>query len=192
MFRRGKPRILATLAAMLGMSVSTIGCQSPSVFGPDLGNASTAAATASPAAGQGGPSSAPADKQGAQGGSSYLPKTIQQSSYQNEVGKDKAPVAGMPNTGTQTAQFDANPGPIPREINKVSMPPYQVAPPDILVIDAARLVPKPPYRVEPLEVLIVQVTGYAAQPTDLWAGSWCRPKARSVSVTAMARCACRV
>ena len=40
----------------------------------------------------------------------------------------------------------------------VSLPPYTVAPPDILYIDAVRLVPKPPYRVEPLEVLAIQVT----------------------------------
>jgi polysaccharide export outer membrane protein len=33
-----------------------------------------------------------------------------------------------------------------------------VAPPDILFVDAARLVPKPPYRIEPLEVLLIEVT----------------------------------
>jgi polysaccharide export outer membrane protein len=53
---------------------------------------------------------------------------------------------------------DFGPGPIPTEKNMVSHQPYTVAPPDILLIDAARLIPKPPYRIEPLEVLIIQVT----------------------------------
>ena len=147
MFRRGKPKLLATLAAMLGMSVSTIGCQGPTPYGPDLGSTTTASA-----AGQGGPNRTPGAP-GTQGGSSYLPTTIQQSGYQAEAAKDKSPA---PPPGPAVALLD--PGPIPRELNKVSMPPYVVAPPDILVIDAARLVPKPPYRVEPLEVLLVQVT----------------------------------
>ena len=42
------------------------------------------------------------------------------------------------------------PGPIPTELNKYSHPPYTIAPPDILVIDAIRLIPKPPYRIEAL------------------------------------------
>ena len=50
-------------------------------------------------------------------------------------------------------------GPCPNELNKVSHPPYTIGPPDILVIDALRLIPKPPYRVEPLEILLIQVTG---------------------------------
>jgi len=45
------------------------------------------------------------------------------------------------------------------KLNKVSHPPYTIAPPDILVIDALRLIPKPPYKVEPLEILLIQVTG---------------------------------
>src|SRR5262249_6899553 len=39
-----------------------------------------------------------------------------------------------------------------------SHPPYTIAPPDILVIDAFRLIPKPPYRIEALEVLLVNVS----------------------------------
>jgi polysaccharide export outer membrane protein len=48
--------------------------------------------------------------------------------------------------------------PLPTEIQKVAHPPYVVEPPDILLIDAVRLVPRPPYRIEPLDVLIVQVS----------------------------------
>jgi polysaccharide export outer membrane protein len=50
------------------------------------------------------------------------------------------------------------PGPIPTELAPVSHPPYTIAPPDIITIDAIRLIPKPPYRVEPLEVLLINVT----------------------------------
>jgi polysaccharide export outer membrane protein len=38
------------------------------------------------------------------------------------------------------------------------MPPHRVAPPDILLINAIRLVPRPPYRLEPLETLLINVT----------------------------------
>jgi polysaccharide export outer membrane protein len=51
-------------------------------------------------------------------------------------------------------------GDIPREITMVSHPPYTIAPPDFLILDAVRLVPRPPYRIEPLEVLLIQ----AAKP----------------------------
>jgi polysaccharide export outer membrane protein len=42
---------------------------------------------------------------------------------------------------------------VPKELNKVSLPPYVVEAPDILVIDAVRVTPLPPYRLEPLDVL---------------------------------------
>ena len=47
---------------------------------------------------------------------------------------------------------------IPRENQKVTHPTYVIEPPDILLIDAARLIPRPPYRVEPLDALSVFVT----------------------------------
>jgi polysaccharide export outer membrane protein len=49
-------------------------------------------------------------------------------------------------------------GPIPRELDKVSLPAYIVEPPDILVIDTIRGTPLPPYRIEPLDTLQIQVT----------------------------------
>jgi polysaccharide export outer membrane protein len=53
----------------------------------------------------------------------------------------------------------------PRELTMTSHPPRQVAPPDVLLIDAIRLVPKGPYRLEPLEVLQVNVSDtLPAQP----------------------------
>lgn len=48
---------------------------------------------------------------------------------------------------------------IPREGNRVSMPPYIIGPPDVLLIDAVRIVPMPPYHIEPLDALFIQVTG---------------------------------
>jgi polysaccharide export outer membrane protein len=48
---------------------------------------------------------------------------------------------------------------IPRELDKVTLPPYVIEPPDVLVIDAIRLVPLPPYRIEPMDQLIIQASG---------------------------------
>lgn len=50
------------------------------------------------------------------------------------------------------------PPPAPHELARVSLPPYVIEPPDILQIDAIRLVPKPPYRIEPLDSLAIRVT----------------------------------
>lgn len=48
---------------------------------------------------------------------------------------------------------------LPKELNKVTLPPYTVEAPDILLIDAQRLIPLPPYRVEPLDVLYLFAPG---------------------------------
>lgn len=45
---------------------------------------------------------------------------------------------------------------LPHELNKVSLPDYVIEPPDILLIDAVKVVPKAPYRIETLDVLYVQ------------------------------------
>jgi polysaccharide export outer membrane protein len=47
----------------------------------------------------------------------------------------------------------------PRELRNVFLPPYVIEPPDILLIDAVRIVPKPPYRIEPLDSLLIQASG---------------------------------
>jgi polysaccharide export outer membrane protein len=46
----------------------------------------------------------------------------------------------------------------PRELAKMSLPAYTVEPPDILLIDAVRVVPLPPYKIEPVDVLFIQST----------------------------------
>jgi polysaccharide biosynthesis/export protein len=43
--------------------------------------------------------------------------------------------------------------------NKVSLPTYTIEPPDVLQIDAIRVVPKAPYKIEPLDFLGINVTG---------------------------------
>ena len=48
---------------------------------------------------------------------------------------------------------------VPSELRKTSLPTYIVEPPDILLIDAVKLVPKPPYRIQSLDVLQIVVVG---------------------------------
>jgi len=47
---------------------------------------------------------------------------------------------------------------VPRELNKVALPSYQIEPPDVLMIDAVSVVPRGPHQVAPLDVLSIQVT----------------------------------
>jgi polysaccharide export outer membrane protein len=49
--------------------------------------------------------------------------------------------------------------PVPKELNKVSLPPYVIETPDIVLIEAVRLIPLPPYHVEPMDVLYVSGKG---------------------------------
>jgi polysaccharide export outer membrane protein len=48
---------------------------------------------------------------------------------------------------------------VPRELDKATLPPYVIEPPDILLIDALRVIPKPPFRIRPLDLLQIQVEG---------------------------------
>ena len=71
-------------------------------------------------------------------------------------------------TGCHSAQLRAKSADagLPRELAMVSLPPYRVSPPDILVIDALRLVPRPPYKIEPLDSLLVQFPAKALPEKD--------------------------
>jgi polysaccharide biosynthesis/export protein len=53
---------------------------------------------------------------------------------------------------------------LPRELAKTAHPPYTIEPPDILLIDAQRVVPLPPYHVEPLDSLYIQANALATAP----------------------------
>ncbi len=57
------------------------------------------------------------------------------------------------------APMMVNPDPIATEKNRMSLPNYVIEPPDILEIDAIKVVPKPPYKIEALDSLGVNVTG---------------------------------
>lgn len=49
------------------------------------------------------------------------------------------------------------PNPLPRELDKASLPPYIIKPPDLLTVNALRVVPKPPYHLEPLDAIFLSV-----------------------------------
>jgi polysaccharide export outer membrane protein len=62
----------------------------------------------------------------------------------------------------ETAFVHGYPGehaPVGRELEKVSLPPYVIEPPDVLTIEALRVVPKAPYRIRPLDILQIDVEG---------------------------------
>ena len=44
---------------------------------------------------------------------------------------------------------------VPRELQMVAHPPYTIAAPDILLIDAIRVIPIPPYKLNPLDALAI-------------------------------------
>lgn len=50
----------------------------------------------------------------------------------------------------------------PRELQKITLPEYIIEAPDILLIDAVKVIPKPPYRIEPLDILQIAVEGTPA------------------------------
>lgn len=56
---------------------------------------------------------------------------------------------------------------VPRELEKVTLPRYVIEPPDILLIEGVKLVPKSPHRIESFDVLLIRVVGALPdQPID--------------------------
>ncbi len=53
---------------------------------------------------------------------------------------------------------------LPRELAKTTHPPYTIEPPDILLIDALRVIPQPPYRIEPLDLIVIQANALPNAP----------------------------
>jgi polysaccharide export outer membrane protein len=70
--------------------------------------------------------------------------------------------------------------PLPRELNKYNLPDYVVEPPDVLLIDALRVIPLPPYRTAPLDSLLIQVPN--SFPTDPIAGLYVIDPAGTVNL----------
>jgi polysaccharide export outer membrane protein len=160
MVRRGKLKSVATLAALLAVSLNTVGCQ---VVMPG-GNGENAPNNPAPPWATGPDGNKAGAKPFTPAGTGLQPVSFQVNDNGHPMmppgtppGGPMVPQGPMGHMGAM-APMGHDPGPIPTEINKVSLPPYTVAPPDILFIDAARLVPKPPYRVEPLEVLFIKVS----------------------------------
>jgi len=46
---------------------------------------------------------------------------------------------------------------LPRELNKLALPPYLIEPPDVLLIEAIHAVPKQPYHLQPFDTVMIQV-----------------------------------
>ncbi len=68
---------------------------------------------------------------------------------------------GMPtqmSMGMAPGMGPGGPLPLPTELNLTAHPPHRVAAPDILYIEALRLVPKGPYKLAPMEVLQIEVS----------------------------------
>lgn len=54
---------------------------------------------------------------------------------------------------------------VPRELDMVSLPAYTIEPPDILFIQAVKIVPKAPHKLEPFDALLIRVSNaFADQP----------------------------
>jgi len=56
-------------------------------------------------------------------------------------------------------QPDPIPERVPRELTKVTLPQYTVGPPDVLIIEAVKTVPREPYEVQRLDQLQIQADG---------------------------------
>lgn len=52
---------------------------------------------------------------------------------------------------------------VPRELCKATIPEYIIEPPDVLTIDALRLLPRQPYQLQPLDTLAVQIADNTGQ-----------------------------
>jgi polysaccharide export outer membrane protein len=69
-----------------------------------------------------------------------------------------ATLAGVGCKTVQTRETFIDPG-VPRELSKMSLPNYIIEPPDVLLIEAVKIVPKPPYKIQPLDTLSIEATG---------------------------------
>jgi polysaccharide export outer membrane protein len=70
----------------------------------------------------------------------------------------QSPQAPQPGLDCSNGFPPAGYNPLPTELAKKTHPSYIIEAPDILLIDAGRLIPRPPYVVQPLDILIVQAT----------------------------------
>jgi protein involved in polysaccharide export with SLBB domain len=90
----------------------------------------------------------------------YPGETIQQTRYMQAAPGQPDDVIVERGIGMPTAMgmMPGGPLPLPTELNPTAHPPHRVAAPDILYIEALRLVPRGPYKLEPMEVLQIEAT----------------------------------
>ncbi len=74
-------------------------------------------------------------------------------------GLEPVHTAKIPEMAPFCPRLAAAPDVMPRELSKVAMPDYIIEPPDVLLIEAVKVVPLPPYRINTLDVLALQVAG---------------------------------
>ncbi len=176
--------LFAALLAALGACALGTGCHvainlPPSQGAGDPGHSGGSASTAAgDGVTQAGSPAAAADRVTQAG---YTPSSAEGRltpvGYVAQAQPDGPPVqVGQPGPGCNGpgcgaeggAEVPLNNGPIPRELDKVTLPTYILEPPDILLIDIVRGTPLPPYHIEPLDVLQIQVLG--ALPNEPIAG----------------------
>jgi polysaccharide biosynthesis/export protein len=67
-------------------------------------------------------------------------------------------LAGVGCKTVQTRDAVIDPG-VPRELSKMSLPSYIIEPPDVLQIEAVRIVPLAPYKIQWLDAILIDVLG---------------------------------
>ena len=159
--RGGRLAVASCFAAVFGISI--LGCSTPASF---LGGQNDASGTARPVVAS--DDQARSETTAVRGKSDSAEDGLAPISYQ--IGPSPAPArsgggtaAAAPKPASMEEPADPGPPPppppppLPRELAKMTLPSYVIEPPDILFIDAVRIIPKPPYRIEPLDVLVIQV-----------------------------------
>jgi polysaccharide biosynthesis/export protein len=135
-------RLFIALALGVFAGLGSVGCQAEITVLPDESRGATSAAQIGnkPSAGMTGPDIRTVSATGvAEGAEPAAP--------------DLPPGAVLPPAGDCPPVL-----PLPRELAPTVHPAYVIEPPDVLNIEAVRLIPKPPYKIEPLDVLLLQAT----------------------------------
>ncbi len=126
-------RLFAALALGVCVGLGSVGCQAQLTFGPGGAGSGTQVAA--------------------------KPSANSPNSDIRRVSAQGGPECADPNGHEMlTAADGAGVLPLPHELAPTVHPTYVIEPPDVLTIDAVRLIPRPPYHVEPLDVLLIQVT----------------------------------
>lgn len=73
--------------------------------------------------------------------------------------KNSGPERYVPAQNALSRTVPIPPQELPRELQKTTLPEYVIEPPDILLIDAIRVVPRAPYHIQTLDILSIDVAG---------------------------------